>query len=60
MENDQHDKNLCWQKYIKYIESKVAKYIGLFYKAKPYINKRSLLLLLSFLSLLSFLHTFLY
>ena len=37
------DENLCWKEHIKYIESKIAKNIGLFYKAKPYINKHSLL-----------------
>ena len=30
------DKNLCWKEHIKYIESKIAKNIGLLYKAKPY------------------------
>ena len=37
------DKNLCWKEHIKYIESKIAKNIGLLYKAKPYIDKHSLL-----------------
>ena len=31
--------NLCWKEHIKYIESKIAKNIGLLYKAKPYIDK---------------------
>ena len=37
------DENLCWKEHIKYIERKIAKNIGLLYKAKPYINKHSLL-----------------
>ena len=37
------DENLCWKEHIKYIESKIAKNIGLLYKAKPYIDKHSLL-----------------
>ena len=37
------DENLCWKERIKYIESKIAKNIGLLYKAKPYIDKHSLL-----------------
>ena len=37
------DQNIFWKEHIKYIESKIAKNIGLFYKAKPYINKHSLL-----------------
>ena len=28
--------NLCWKEHIKYVESKIAKSIGLSYKAKPY------------------------
>ena len=35
------DENLCRKEHIKYIESKIAKNIGLLYKAKPY--KHSLL-----------------
>ena len=37
------DENLCWKEHIKYIENKIAKNIGLLYKAKPYIDKHSLL-----------------
>ena len=37
------DGNLCWREYIKYIESKIAKNIGLLYKARPSIDKHSLL-----------------
>ena len=39
------DENLCWKEHIhiKYTESKIAKNIGLLYKAKPYIDKHSLL-----------------
>ena len=38
------DENLCWKDHIiKYIESKIAKNIGLLYTAKPYIDKHLLL-----------------
>ena len=37
------DENLCWKEHIKYIERKIAKNIGLLFKAKPYIDKYSLL-----------------
>ena len=37
------DENLYWKEHIKYIESKIAKNMGLLYKAKPYIDKHSLL-----------------
>ena len=36
------DENLCWKEHIKYIESKIAKNIGLLFKAKPYIDRHSL------------------
>ena len=38
-------KNTCWKEHIKHIESKIAKNIGLLYKAKLYTDKHSLLLL---------------
>ena len=37
------DENLCWKEQLKYIESKIAKNIGLLHRAKPYIDKHSLL-----------------
>ena len=37
------NENVCWKEHIKYIESDIAKNIGLLYKAKPYIDKHSLL-----------------
>ena len=39
------DENLCWKEHIKYIESKIAKNVGVLYlyKAKSYIDKHSLL-----------------
>ena len=37
------DENLCWKEHIKYIESKISKNIRLLYKAKPCIDKHSLL-----------------
>ena len=37
------DENLCWKEHMKYSESRIAKNIGLLYKAKPYIDKHSLL-----------------
>ena len=39
------DQNLSWKDYLKLTENKVAKNIGLIYKAKPYLNKDSLLAL---------------
>ena len=36
-------KKLCWKEHIKYVESKITKNIGLLYKAKPFIDKHSLL-----------------
>ena len=42
------DENLCCKEHIKYIESKIVKNIGLLYKAKPYIDKHSLLSLYHF------------
>ena len=37
------DENLSWKEHIKYIKSKIAKNIGRLYKAKPCIDKHSLL-----------------
>ena len=37
------DEDLSWKEHLKYTENKVAKNIGLIYKAKPYLNKDSLL-----------------
>ena len=37
------NENLCWKEHIKHIESKIAKNIGLLYKAKPFIDKHLLL-----------------
>ena len=37
------DKHLPWKKYIGYTENKAAKSIGLLYRAKPLLSKRSLL-----------------
>ena len=48
------DEKLRWKEHIKYIERKIAKNIGLLYKAKPYIDKT-----FAFVTV-SFLHTFLY
>ena len=39
------DENLSWKEHLKLTESKVAQNIGLIYKAKPYLNKDSLLAL---------------
>ena len=39
------DENLSWKEHIKYNENKIAKNLGLLYKAKHYLNKRSLLVL---------------
>ena len=45
--------NLSWKEHIKYNENKIAKNLGLLYKAKHYLNKRSLLVLYY-----SFIHTY--
>ena len=42
------DENLSWKEHLKLTENKVAKIIGLIYKAKPYLNKDSLLALYFF------------
>ena len=47
------DENLSWKEHIKYNENKIAKNLGLLYKAKHYLNKRSLLVLNY-----SFIHTY--
>ena len=47
------DENLSWKKHIKYNENKAAKNLGLLYKAKDYLSKRSLLVLYY-----SFIHTY--
>ena len=39
------DENLSWKNHIKYIENKVAKNIGLLYRAKLFLDKNSLLTL---------------
>ena len=39
------DENLSWKEHLKLTEDKVAKNIGLIYKAKLYLNKDSLLAL---------------
>ena len=47
------DENLSWKEHIKYNENKIAENFGLLYKAKHYLNKRSLLVLYY-----SFIHTY--
>ena len=37
------DENSTWKPHITYIENKIAKSIGLLFKAKPFLNKQSLL-----------------
>ena len=37
------DENLLWKEHLKYTENKIAKSIGLMYKAKPFLDKDSLL-----------------
>ena len=37
------DENLSWKEHLKYTEYKIAKSIGLMYKAKPFLDKNSLL-----------------
>ena len=36
------NENLTWKRHIKYIENKIAKNIGLLFKAKPFLNKQFL------------------
>ena len=43
----QLDENLSWKEHLKLTENKIAKNIDLIYKAKPYLNKDSLLALLA-------------
>ena len=35
--------NLSWKTHIKYIENKISKNIGILFKARPFLNKKSLL-----------------
>ena len=37
------DENLSWKEHLKYTQNKIAKSIGLMYKAKPFLDKDSLL-----------------
>ena len=39
------DDNLSWKEHIKCLENKIAKNIGLMYRAKPFLDKESLLAL---------------
>ena len=39
------DENLSWKTHIKHIENKISKTIGILFKARPFLNKKSLLLL---------------
>ena len=39
------DDNLSWKEHIKYLENKIAKNIGLMYRAKPFLDKDILLAL---------------
>ena len=39
------DDYMSWKKHIKYLENKIAKNIGLVYRAKPFLHKESLLAL---------------
>ena len=48
------DENLSWKDHIKYIENKVAKNIGLLYRAELFLDKNSLLTLYY-----SYIHTYL-
>ena len=37
------DENLTWKDPTKYTENKIAKNIGLFFRSKPYLNKKCVL-----------------
>ena len=39
------DDNLSWKEHIRYLKNKIAKHIGLMYRAKPFLDKESLLIL---------------
>ena len=39
------DQHLTWKEHIKLTENKIAKNIGILYKARPYLDKRGLLCL---------------
>ena len=39
------DDDLSWKERMKYLENKIAKNIGLMYRAKPFLHKESLLAL---------------
>ena len=48
------DEHLSWKEHIRYAENKIAKNIGLLYRAKPFLGKHSLLTLHY-----SYIHTYL-
>ena len=48
------DEHLSWEEHIRYTEKKIAKNIGLLYRAKPFLGKHSLLTLYY-----SYIHTYL-
>ena len=48
------DEHLSWKEHIRYTENKIAKNIGLLYRAKPFLGKHSLLALYY-----SYIHTYL-
>ena len=37
------DDNFSWKEHIRYLKNKIAKHIGLMYRAKPFLDKESLL-----------------
>ena len=41
------DENLYWKEHIKYTENKIAKNLGLLYKARPFLERNALLALYS-------------
>ena len=47
------DENLSWKEHLKYTQNKIGESFGLMYKAKPFLDKDSLLLLF----FLAFIHT---
>ena len=48
------DEHLSWKEHIRYTQNKIAKNIGLLYRAKPFLGKHSLLTLYY-----SYIHTYL-
>ena len=40
------DENLSWKTHIKYIENKISKNIGILFRARPFLNKKFIIITL--------------